>query len=174
MIRMRSLAAMLVLSLAGPNAAGQTPPPPTPNDTWLWLQFADGALAWNLDRGRWNTTGDTVEGERLVYYRTPQDIDGQLITWSHEMFRIVCPANTYQVTWGEELNGGLGQVFELKGGEPFPIREHGTDYHLKRIYCEGTTYTDVRETKGMLDLTGAILQALPPLPVAQPPAGQKP
>jgi hypothetical protein len=153
---MRSFLSLAALLLAlAPAARAQAASAPT--DTWLFVRFANGALAWNLDKVRWNAAGDTVEGESLVHLQPPSIIEGKEIVWAHEFFRIACKANTYELTWGEELNSGLGQAFELTPGPASPIADGTTEHLLKRLYCDNVTFAGVGEAKGMLGLIEAVL-----------------
>jgi len=151
------LAAAAVV-LAG-QAAGQTPaatPKPARPDMWVFLRFADGAMGWNLDAGRWSDNNDTAEGQRLVYYAKPLEVDGTQIVWAQEFWRIRCKANTYQIKSGEELTAGLGTAFKLNEGEPFAIKENSPEHVLKRVYCDNVEYSGVHTADGVLGVMEAM------------------
>ncbi|RYZ12195.1 MAG: hypothetical protein EON61_08955 [Alphaproteobacteria bacterium] len=136
--------------LAGPALAQPpTTPQPTAND-WVVIRMADGALAWNLNAGRWSQDNMIVEGERLDHYATPYEVDGKKIAWAREFWKISCAANTYQTKSGEELGTGLGTIFELSAGQPRPIKDNTPEYLLKRVYCDNATASDGQHVTGML------------------------
>lgn len=161
---MRSLMlAIGAIMLAGA-AYGQTPPgapkPSPPPEPWVFLRFADGAMGWNLNAGRWFDNNDTVEGHRLIYYATPMDVDGIKIVWAQEFWRIKCNANTYQIKSGEELTAGLGTAFTLNGGEPFPIQENSPEHILKRVYCDNVEFREGEYADGILEVMEGMMKPL--------------
>ena len=153
------VAAGLAVLLAG--AAGAQPPaggvkPPPKADMWVFVRFADGAMAWNLEAGRWFDNNDMVEGQRLVYYADPQVVDGLKIVWAQEFWRIRCKANTYQVKSGEELTAGLGTAFTLSQGEPFAISDNSPEWILKRTYCDNVDVGGAQHAEGIIEVMDAM------------------
>lgn len=156
---MRNIVLATVAAMLAGSAQAQTPtdaPKPARPDMWVFLRFADGAMGWNLDAGRWFDNNDTAEGQRLVYYAKPLEVDGTQIVWAQEFWRIRCKANTYQVKSGEELTAGLGTAFTLRGGEPVAIRENSPEHVLKRIYCDNVEYSGVHTADGLLRVMEAM------------------
>ncbi len=150
-----AMAAMLAGSaLAQPPTAAPNPAPA--GDMWVFLRFTDGAMAWNLHAGRWSDNNDTVEGQRLVYYANPLEVDGVKIVWAQEFWRIRCKANTYEIKSGEELTAGLATAFTLSTSEPFPIKENSPQSILKRVYCDNVEFTGVEHVNGLLDVMDAM------------------
>lgn len=151
---MRKLVLALVAAmLAGP-AMAQTPAPALndpPPDPWVFVHFADGAMGWNMKAGRWSDNNATAEGERLVYFATPYDVDGKKISWAQESWKISCTANTYQTKSGAELDAALEMLFTLNSGEPSPIQEGTPEFILKRVYCDNV------EMKGAQHVTGILM-----------------
>jgi hypothetical protein len=157
---MRTLAvAALAVVLAG-SALAQPPtatPEPAPaGDMWVFVRFTDGAMAWNLHAGRWTDNNDKVEGQRLLYFEKPLEVDGQQITWAQHFWTIRCAANTYQTNSGEELTAGLATVFKLNEGKALPIRENSAESILKRVYCENIEFSDAMSATGLLGVMEAI------------------
>lgn len=143
---------IMAAMLAGP-AMAQTPtetlkePPPDP---WVYLRFPDGAMGWNQNAGRWSNNNDTAEGERLIFFATPIDVDGKKISWAQEFWKISCTANTYQTKSGAELDGALEMLFTLNAGEPTPILEGTPEFILKRVYCENAEINGAQHVTGIL------------------------
>lgn len=102
------LAALAALLLAGA-ASAQAPAQPAkpPAEPWVYLHFSDGAMAWNLNAGRWGQNNNIAEGERLLWFAKPVVQDGVAIVWARDFWRIDCAANTLQIKSGEELGPGL-------------------------------------------------------------------
>ena len=157
---MPKLGLAVAIVLLGGSAVAQQPGAPTKptptGDAWAFVRLADGALAWNLESGRWFENNDRVEGNRLVYYAKPQEIEGKKVVWSQETWTIRCRANTYQVRNGEELTGELGVAFTLSAGEPFPIRENSLEHILKRHYCENVEFTSMGRVNGFFEVMDAM------------------
>jgi hypothetical protein len=151
---MRKLVLAAAAAMLAGQVEGQTPsatPKPPPGDMWVYVRFADGAMGWNLQAGRWFDNNDTTEGQRLVYYAEPQDVDGVKIVWAQEFWRIKCKANTYQIKSGEELTAGLGTAFKLNAGEPVPIQEGTTEWVLKRVYCDNVEFDSAQHVTGIIE-----------------------
>ncbi|MDZ4760829.1 MAG: hypothetical protein SGJ21_07140 [Alphaproteobacteria bacterium] len=158
---MRVAATVMSLALLAGSAMAQTPPAasaaaPKTEDTWIYLRFADGAMAWNLHAGRWNQAGDTIEGQRLVFYSKPQMVDGKAITWKQDFWKIVCPANTIQIKSGEELGASLQTLFTFSSPAPYAIMENTSDYFLKLIYCDNRMIEGTTDVKGVLGVMEAM------------------
>lgn len=119
-------------------------------DTWVVIKAPTGAVAWNTNAGRWSENNLVAEGERLDFYSPPYDVDGKKIAWAREFWKISCAANTYQIKSGEELGTGLGTIFELNGGEPFPIKDGTAEFVLKRVYCDNATASGAQHVTGDL------------------------
>lgn len=128
----------------------------TADDTWIFVRFADGAMGWNLHAGKWNTAGDTIEGQRLVWYAKPIMVDGAAITWAQDYWKIVCPANTMEIKSGEELSAGLLTLFKTKSSAPYVIEEKTTDHYLKLVYCDNRMLADTQEAKGIIGVMAAM------------------
>lgn len=144
------LVAALVLlggtAIAQPPSASET----KPLDTWFILRFSDGAMAWNRDAGAWNRAGDTIEGQRLVFYSKPQMVDGEAVTWKQDFWKIACPANTIEIKSGEELGANLQTLFKISSAEPYAIELNTSDYFLKLVYCDNRMIEGAIEAKGVL------------------------
>jgi hypothetical protein len=147
---------LLALLLAGVASAQPPTSAPALVDPWVVIRLGDGALAWNLAAGRWFDNNDTVEGQRLLYFAQPQEVDGLKIVWVQEYWRIRCDANTYQVKSGEELAGDLQPLFNLSAGEPQPIRENSTQSLLKRVYCDNVEIDGAQHVNGILEAMDAM------------------
>lgn len=143
----------LVLAIVAAPAMAQTPteklnePPPDP---WVYVQFPDGAMAWNMKTAPHSANAATAEGERLLLFATPIDVDGKQISWAQELWKISCTANTYQTKSGAELDAGLEMLFTLNTGEPQPIVEGTPEFILKRAYCDKADITGARQVTGIL------------------------
>ena len=156
---MRIIVLAAVAAMLAGSAQAQTPteaPKPAQPQMLVFLRFADGAMGWNLEAGRWFNNNDTVEGQRLVYYAKPLEVDGTQIVWAQEFWRIQCKANTYQIKSGEELTAGLGTAFTLNGGEPFAIQENSPEHVLKRVYCDNAEYGGVQQADGIIAVMDAM------------------
>jgi hypothetical protein len=159
------LTGLAVLGLLAPAAlADQASLPPPEQQSWLYVRFDGGAMAWNLHAGSWHDNNDRAEGEGLLYYSPPMEVDGAKIVWAREFWRIRCAANTYQVLRGEELNGGLGTVFQLKESQPSPIAQNSTQSVLKRVYCDNVMIAEAQSATGLLGVMEGILGADPLAP----------
>ena len=119
-------------------------------DAWVVIKTQFGAVAWNTLAGRLFDNNQIAEGERLDFHSTPYDADGNKIAWVREFWRISCAANTYQIKSGEELGTGLGTIFELGAGKPYPIKDNTPEFVLKRVYCDNATASDGQHVTGML------------------------
>lgn len=151
---MRKLMFAIAAAMLAGQATGQTPPAtpkPPPGDMWVYIRLADGAMGWNLEAGRWFDNNDTAEGQRLIYYAEPQDVDGVKIVWAQEFWRIRCKANTYQIKNGEELTAGLATAFKLNEGAPVPIRDSSMEWVLKRVYCDNVEISGARHATGIIE-----------------------
>lgn len=145
---------LMALGLLAAPALGQPPGAPAQKaptqNMWVVIKTTGGAVAWNMNAGRWSENNQVAEGERLDYYSTPYDVDGKKIAWAREFWKISCAANTYQIKSGEEIGTGLGTIFELNGGKPYPIKEGTPEYVLKRVYCDNATAAGAQHVTGML------------------------
>ena len=134
---------------------------PKPENTWFFLRFTDGAMAWNRDAGKWNQAGDTIEGQRLVFYSKPQVVDGEAVTWKQDFWKIVCPANTIEIKSGEELGANLQALFQISSAKPYAIKENTSDFFLKLVYCDNRMIQGATEAKGILGVMEAMSKPTP-------------
>jgi hypothetical protein len=151
------LTALAMLGLLAPaTLAEQVTSPPPGEQAWRFFRFSGGALAWNLDAGRWHDNNDRAEGQSLLFYSPPMDVDGNKIVWVHESWRIRCAANTYQVLRGEEINANLATVFDLRESEPSPISKTSPESILKLVYCDNVTIEGAGDATGLLGVMEAM------------------
>lgn len=138
--------------LAGP-AMAQTPTEPLkepPPDPWVFVRFADGGMGWNLKSAVWSADKTTIEGERLLFFATPYDVDEKKVSWAQEFWKISCAANTYQTKSGSELDGGLQVLFTLTGDAAVPIKENTPEFFLKRAFCDNVEIGGAKHVTGIL------------------------
>ena len=150
---MRKLVLGIVAAMLAAPAMAQTPTEPLkepPPDPWVYIRFPDGAMGWNQASGRWSNNNDTAEGERLLFFAAPIDVDGKKISWAQEFWKISCAANTYQTKSGAELDDGLQMLFTLNAGQPAPIVEGTPEFILKRVYCDNAEITGAQHVTSIL------------------------
>lgn len=125
-------------------------------DIWVYMSFTDGAMAWNLNAGKWNQAGDVIEGQRLLWYSKPIVVDGLSVVWAQDFWKIDCKANTYQFKSGEELGANLLTLFTIRAGEPYPIPANSAEGILKQVYCDNKTVPGAEHADGLIGVMAAM------------------